>query len=177
MCCHNGHVVTLQTPSECRTVDFKVLCQYYVVQEVPLMFYHWAVNKRETCYRSHWVTAGGALQPWSFGTSFTSCLPTWQQGWVCKSFLHQNVSAQDSVSTRPALTSPACCSCDLRAFCAPHGGRRLHREESVARWVGLCTAGQFCTSSIDAVDLFSMPVSIPIISTSYKTIKFQLQSL
>lgn len=96
----------------------------------------------------------GGLQLWSliypqasaYETALvqvTSCPPPWQQERVYKSSLQQNLSSQDQVSTRPALTSPARCSCDLRALSAPHGGRRLHRVESMACRVGLSNVGYF----------------------------------
>lgn len=87
----------------------------------------------------------GGLQLWCFGTSFTYCPPSWQQEKISKSSLQQSLSSQAQVSTRPALTSPACCSCDLGALSAPHGGWRLHRVESVACRLGLFNAGYFCS--------------------------------
>lgn len=48
---------------------------------------------------------------------------------------NKTVSSRAWVSTLLFLTSPARCSCDLRALSAPRGGRRSHTVESTAGWV------------------------------------------
>lgn len=55
----------------------------------------------------------------------------------------QTVSSWARVSTLLSLTSPASCSCDLRALSALLGGRRSHTDESVPS--RSCNAGYFCT--------------------------------
>lgn len=97
-----------------------------------VVLYHWGVNTTQTYSRSHWVTVGEVMGTpavnfnlptgfclWGcFAASFTSWPPSWQREKVSKSSLEQNLSSRASVSTRSGLTSPALCSCDLRALCA-----------------------------------------------------------
>ena len=64
---------------------------------------------------------------------------------------NKNPCSQAQVSTRPALTSPARCSCDPRALSAPHGGRRLQRVESMACRIELCNVGYFYMFTLDTV--------------------------
>lgn len=103
-----------------------------LLMQVVFMFYHWVVKTTETCSRSHWVTVGdgGVLQLWCsiYPQASAYEAPIWHKFHflpsiltageiLSKSSLQQTLSSQAQVSTRPALTSPAHCSCDLRTLC------------------------------------------------------------
>lgn len=136
--------------------------------QVVLMFYHRVVNTTESLGHGGGGggRGGGGLQLWSYGTSFTPALRPGSRRESLNLPFNKNLSSQVQVSTRPALTSPACCSCDLTARSAARGGRRSHRVESVACRVALCDVGYFCTSKLSAPAFFS---EMSLIRTSTTT--------
>lgn len=135
-----------------------------LLMQVVFMFYHWVVNTTETCTRSHWVTVGedGVLQLWCsiYPQASAYEAPIWYKFHflpsiltageiLSKSSLQQNLSSQAQVSTRPALTSPAHCSCDLRALCTAWWEEvTTSGEHGMQGWY-LTNVGYFCVFTLD----------------------------
>lgn len=102
---------------ECKSFNFQFLCQYFC-----------------PCNPMH-VFSLGLGPAVKLRNKFLFLPSILRAGQSLNHPFNKSLFSQPQVSILPFLTSPACCSCDLRALSALHGGKRLHRVESMACWV------------------------------------------
>ena len=130
--------------------NFWLSCQYFLLMQLVLMFYHRVVNTTESLGHGGGRRGGGSSCEAMVRISLPALHPDSRRESLNLLF-NKNRCSQAQVSTRPALTSPARCSCDPRALSAPHGGRRLQRVESMACRIELCNVGYFYMFTLDTV--------------------------